>query len=74
MAIGAAVKVYDKGDRVTTPGGSGTVVYRRVLGPDFQQVGHYSVALDHKVAEQDRPPFPSYTGTIYPASEVTDSK
>lgn len=67
--------MFDKGDRVNTPQGPGKVVYRRMdhLG-DINQVAAYSVALDHKVEACNHPPFPSYSGTIFPAGEVKPEK
>lgn len=55
---------FQAGDRVRTPGGPGTVVYRRLAAPDFRIVGVYSVWLD---AQAERP---GYGGTIYPAAAV----
>jgi hypothetical protein len=61
---------FDKGDRVITPQGVGTVVYKRMKPPTFGEVDVYSVCLDHKKAETEQPPFPSYTGTIFKADMV----
>jgi hypothetical protein len=62
---------FNKGDRVMTPGGAGSVVYKRMRGPTFSEVDVYSVFLDTKKEECLKPPFPSYTGTIYKAEMVT---
>lgn len=62
---------FDKGDRVMTHLGPGTVVSRRMdhLG-DINQVACYSVCLDHKKEESEKPPFRTYTGTTIPAENV----
>lgn len=62
--------MFDKGDRVMTPHGAGTVAYRRMAPPTYSHPEVYSVVLDHKKAETERPPFPSYSGTIIPAEDV----
>lgn len=62
--------MFDRGDKVMTPMGPGTVVYRRMASPSYAEVDAYSVALDHKVAEAQKPPFPSYSGTVFPAEQV----
>lgn len=67
-------KVFDKGDRVMTPGGPGEVVYKRMAPPTYSEVEVYSVCLDAKKAASEQPPFPSYTGTIYKAEMVTEEK
>lgn len=64
--------IFDKGDRVMTPDGPGSVVFRRMGGSFYADVKAYSVCLDHKKAESEKPPFPSYTGTMYPASDVKE--
>jgi hypothetical protein len=66
--------MFDKGDRVMTPGGAGTVVYKRMAPPDFFEVDVYSVCLDTRKAETEKPPFPSYSGTIYKAEMVKPEK
>lgn len=61
---------FNKGDRVITNLGPGTVVYRRMMPPEFNVPSVYSVLLDHKVTEalsSGR----TYTGTIIDASGVT---
>lgn len=55
--------MFDKGDRVTTPGGPGKVVYRRMKPPTYSEVDVYSVKLD--TTEN-----PSYYGSLYPADKV----
>lgn len=57
--------MFDKGDRVTTPGGLGTVAYKRMAAPDYSQVEVYSVRLD------DKSNIRNYTGTLYLAKEVS---
>jgi len=59
------VSNFDQGDRVMTPGGVGTVKYRRMGSPDYSEVVAYSVVLDH--ANHN----PLYTGSLYPAKEVS---
>ena len=62
--------MFEKGERVQTPMGSGSIVYSRMGGKNYSEVEAYSVFLDSKKAEMERPPFPSYNGTIFPASDV----
>lgn len=62
--------MFDKSDRVITPGGPGAVVYRRMAPPTYSEAEAYSVCLDSKKVESEKPPFPSYTGTVYPAGDV----
>jgi hypothetical protein len=62
--------IFEKNDRVKTPLGPGVVVYKR-YGSNDTEVAAYSVALDHKVAESEKPPFPSYTGTIFATHDVS---
>lgn len=66
--------MFDKGNRVITPGGPGEVVYRRMAPPTYAEVDVYSVCLDSKKAESEKPPFPTYTGTIYKAEQVKPEK
>lgn len=54
----------DAGDRVTTPGGPGSVVYRRMAPPSYSEAAVYSVRLDSRAGD------PRYSGTIYPAGQV----
>jgi hypothetical protein len=56
------MKEFDQGDRVMTPCGVGSVVYRRMFGSEIQA---YSVCLDSRKEAMEKPPFPSYTGTIF---------
>lgn len=65
---------FDKGDRVMTHLGPGSVVYKRMAPPTFSEVEAYSVFLDHKKSESEKPPFPSYTGTIIEAEKVKPEK
>jgi len=57
---------FDRGDRVMTPGGVGTVAYKRMAPPDYARAEVYSVVLDRERTRAD------YTGTIYPAAAVVD--
>jgi energy-converting hydrogenase Eha subunit B len=56
-----------KGDRVLTPGGPGSILYKRMAAPDFATVAAYSVDLDARASHLD----PTYAGTVYPAADVT---
>lgn len=66
--------MFDKGDRVMTPGGVGSVISRRMGGPNYSEVVSYSVCLDTKKAASEKPPFPYYNGTTYPAEHVKEHK
>lgn len=52
------------GDRVSTPQGPATVLYRRMSAPDFARVASYSVRLDSKANAL------GYSGTLYAAEQV----
>jgi len=54
-----------KGDRVQTPLGAGTVAYQRMAPPAFSTPEAISVVLDSRRHD------PRYTGTIFPAADVT---
>jgi len=54
-----------KGDRVQTPLGAGTVAYQRMAAPAFSTPEAVSVVLDARRHD------PRYTGTIFPAGDVT---
>jgi len=56
--------MYDKGDRVSTPDGLGTVVYKRMEAPDYCKVAAYNVRVDATCSN------PNYSGTIYMAKDV----
>ena len=62
--------MFDKGSRVRTSLGNGRVMYQRLAPPDYSTPQSYCVYLDSKEAESLLPPFPLYTGTIFPAIEV----
>ncbi len=62
--------MHERGDRVITPGGPGEVISKRMSAPTFTEAEAYSVCLDSKKAESEKPPFPSYSGTTYPAADV----
>jgi hypothetical protein len=66
--------IFDKGDRVSTPAGTGTILYRRMAAPDYNSVAAYSVCLDTKKIESEKPPFPFYSGTIFKAEEVSQEQ
>jgi hypothetical protein len=55
---------FDRGDRVMTPGGPATVVYRRMAAPSYTEAAAYSVRLDCRAAD------PTYSGTMYAAGDV----
>ena len=57
--------MFDQGDRVDTPGGPGTVVYKRMAAPDFVEVAVYSVKLDNSHYSPN-----GSTGTLYQAKQV----
>lgn len=59
--------IFEKGDVVITPGGQGTVVYRRMAAPDYNTVAAYSVKLDR--ASND-PTSSASLATIYSAEDV----
>jgi hypothetical protein len=65
-------KSFEAGDTVMTPYGKAEVVYKRMGGPDANEVVAYSVLVESKVEAMDKPPFPSYNGTIVPAKDVTE--
>lgn len=65
-------KQFDKGDRVNTSLGAGTIVYKRMAPPNYSVAEAYSVCLDSKKAASELPPFPSYTGTMLPADQVAE--
>ena len=56
--------MFDKGQRVVTPGGAGEVVYKRMAPPTYAEVDVYSVKLDARKGD------PTYSGTIYKANQV----
>lgn len=53
-----------KGDRVQTKFGDGTIVYKRMVGPEYCEAAMYSVCLDHKLGTE------GYTGTIVLPTEL----
>lgn len=65
-------KQFQAGDRVNTPLGPGSVIYLRLEGPEYREAGMYSVCLDYRKAESEQPPFPSYSGTAFPADQVSE--
>lgn len=58
-------KEFDVGERVTTPGGKGTVAFRRMAPPNYSRVMMYSVILD-KMRHRS-----TYRGTSYQAVEIS---
>lgn len=56
---------FEKGQRVNTPLGPGTVAYQRLAAPDYRDAEAVSVVLD------DRRDRYGYTGTLFAAYKVT---
>ena len=56
---------FCKGERVDTPQGPGTVVYQRMLSPEYVEAAAVNVRLDSRHRDI------TYTGTIYLAGLVT---
>lgn len=56
---------FEKNQRVSTPEGNGSVVYQRLIAPDYRNAIAVSVRLDKRVSDI------SYHGTIFPADKVT---
>lgn len=55
---------FEKGDRVNTPFGPGTIAFKRMAAPTYSEAQAYSVVLDEKA---DRI---GYTGTMVSADDV----
>lgn len=55
---------FQKGQKVITPRGSGTVAYQRMGGPNFSDAVAVSVVLDDKRYK------PGYSGTMFNATDV----
>jgi hypothetical protein len=72
--LDAFTRQFQAGDKVNTPLGPGTVVYLRMKAPELREAGMYSVCLDSRKAESEQPPFPSYSGTTFPAEQVTEKE
>lgn len=58
------MKVYEAQERVITPEGPGTVIYKRMKPPEYSEVAAYSVKLD------SRKDHPNYHGTIYAPDQL----
>lgn len=56
---------FERGDRVDTKFGPGSVVYIRMAPPNFSDVEAVSVYLDARRAR------PDYVGTMFLPSEIT---
>jgi len=67
------MKQFDRGDKVMTPLGPGKVNYKRMAAPTYAEAEVYSVLLDDKVEATKHPPYPSYSGTIFPAEDVKEN-
>ena len=63
--------MFERGDRVMTPLGPGTVVSKRMVPPNYCEVQAYSVCLDDKLEESKTYPFKHYNSTVFPAHEVS---
>jgi hypothetical protein len=63
--------MFNMNDRVKTPLGNGTVLWKRMRSTALSEVECYSVRLDTKVAASLQAPFPYYNGTTFPAEEVS---
>lgn len=61
---------FYKGQRVITPLGEGSVNYQRMAPSNYDEAEAVSVLLDSKMEEMNKPPFPNYSGTIFPAEKV----
>jgi hypothetical protein len=60
--------VVGQGLRVNTPLGPGSLAYVRYGGPDYRTIAAASVVLDSRRDDALRG---NYTGTIFPATDVT---
>ncbi len=67
-------QIFNKGTRVMTAYGPGTISYCRLSPPNYSVVEAYSVILDENKKASELPPFPSYYATIIPAAEVWQMK
>ena len=57
-------QAFNVGERVQTPLGPGTVLKRRMVGPNYIHVQAYSVQLDSKMVG-------GYFGTTFLADQIT---
>ena len=64
--------MFDKDDRVLTPLGTGTIVYRRMAAPNYSEAETYSVRLDKPAYVLNSNYQPNYAGTIFLASQVKE--
>lgn len=55
---------FNKGDRVMSPGGKGTIQWRRMKAPYYDEVAVYSVRLDNGVYSH------ADQGSMYAAKDV----
>lgn len=62
--------MFDRGDRVNTPMGYGTVISKRMSAPDYIEVAAYSIFLDSKKEEMEKSPFINYSGTMFIAKDI----
>lgn len=60
--------LFEKGDRVMTPGGAGTVSFKRMAPPNYSEVAAYSVRLDSRNND------PHYVSSMYSSEEVKEHK
>lgn len=61
---------FHKGQKVKTPLGEGIVNYQRMAYPNYSEAEFVSVFLKKKLEEMNKPPFPNYSGTIFPAKDI----
>lgn len=59
---------FEKGSRVNTPLGPGTVAYQRMAPPDYREPDAVSVILDSRTGPDAAP---WYSGTIFTAHKIT---
>ncbi len=59
---------FQRGQRVNTPLGPGSVAYQRMRPPEYREAEAVSVVLD------DRANRPFYVGTVFRAEEVTEER
>ena len=57
---------FEKGDRVQTKFGDGTVVFKRMAGPDYSKATCYSVCLDERREDA------GYSGTIVLPGQIQE--
>lgn len=66
------MKLFNRGQRVSTHLGAGVVLWRRLKAPEFTEALTYGVFLDSEKDKSNKPPYPTYTGTVVEADKVTE--